>query len=140
MREHEAKEQHRPRPELQHKKEITMRNALNATDFIQQETPGTAAIISLGTLHGVTIFFTNEGKSGMNFPVGDETGTRRPELHIGKDFDLDTLFRKVCLIRGRYDLERALDGQAPFDWGIAGTWRDVFPVMEKIRCIAGGAA
>jgi hypothetical protein len=36
MREHEAKEQHRPRPELQHEKEIIM-GQLDAQDFMDRK-------------------------------------------------------------------------------------------------------
>lgn len=97
----------------------------------------TPKVFDLGTLHGVLIQFVTDGKSSVWFPVGDETGTQRPGLIIGKDFDLDALFDKVCFIRGRYDLDRALSGEDPFDWGSPGTWSDVHPIMEAIKRLRG---
>ena len=92
---------------------------------------------NLGTLHGVPIKFSTDLASSVWFPVGDETCSLRPSLTIGSNFDIDDLFDKVCFIRGRYDLDRALSGDDPVDWGNSGTWSDVHSIRNTIMQLRG---
>lgn len=76
----------------------------------------------VGVLHGVAVYF---GESRQEFyPVADDSGTLRPRLQIERGCPRHELFKKVCHVRGRYDLGRALDKLAPFEWGDPGAWSD----------------
>ena len=88
-----------------------------------------AAPVYAGLLHGVSVYFGDH--QAEDFPVGDEAGTMRPGITVMAECGAGELFKAVCYVRGRYDLDRALDGLEPFNWGPVGTYEDVYHVLGK---------
>jgi len=87
------------------------------------------APVYAGLLHGVSVFFG--GRQAKDFPAGDEAGTERPRITVKPECGTEELFKAVCYVRGRYDLERELDGLEPFNWGPVGTYQDAYHVLGK---------
>jgi|GEM_PF-5705305 len=93
------------------------------------------APILVGILHGVPVFVW-ESRATL-LPCGDHEGlTGGLHLIIKRDCTSKELLEAVCYLSGRYDLDRALDGLKPIDWGTPGTWSDVHQIIEMVNSIS----
>jgi hypothetical protein len=81
-------------------------------------------------IHGVSVVVGSE--LSTFYPCGDRDGSRRPQITVPQDCTPAALFKTICEVRGRYDLDREFEGFDPFQWGPCGNYSDTLKALEAL--------